>query len=126
MEKKINVVASIGQRIGNLSSISSQTAQIIAKANIFAQVNEHLSINANYNNFGFQTPGYNGIKNVGNDLIINPTYTWSSTNMTNLLSLNYSWSKFDETDYGNNTISSNNCHTALLIYVPSFLNKPNF
>jgi hypothetical protein len=125
-EKKINVVASIGQRFGNFSTISNRTTQIIAKANVFAQFNEHFSVNANYNNFGFQTPGFLGIKNVGNDLTVNPTYTWSSTKMSNLLSLNYSWSKFDETDYGNNTLSNNNSHTALLMYVPSFFNKPRF
>lgn len=125
-KKKMNVVASIGQRIGNFSIVSSRTKQLIAKANVFTQFNEHFSINANYNNFGFRTPGLSGLKNVGNDLAVNPTYTWSTTSMSNMLSLNYSWSKFDETDYGNNTVVNNNSHTALLMYVPSFFSKPNF
>ena len=124
-KKKINEVASIGQRFGNWSNSGNRTRQMIANTNVFKQFNDHLSVNANYNNFGFQTPGLTGIKNVGNDLGINPTYTWNSNTMSNLLSLTYNWSKYDETVFPANTVTSNNSHTAVLLYVPSFLNKPN-
>ena len=124
-KKKINVVASIGQRIGHWSDSANRTKQLIANANVFTQFNEHLSLNANFNNYGFQTPGLLGIKNVGTDLGINPSYTWSTTKMSNLISLSYNWSKYDETEYFTMAITSNNSHTALLMYVPTFFSKPN-
>jgi hypothetical protein len=125
-KKKTNVVASIGQRFGNWSMSASRTTQIIANANVFTQFNDHFSVNANYNNFGFNTPAlFGGIKNVGNDLGINPTYTWTTTKMTNLLSLNYNWSKYTEVILFSPSTTTNNTHTAMLLYAPVFFNKPN-
>jgi hypothetical protein len=124
-KKKMNVVASIGERFGNWSNSSGRTKQIIANTNIFTQFNDHFSVNANYNNFGFQTPGLTGIKNVGNDLGINPSYNWSTNSMSNLLSLTYNWSKYDETVYPANALTSNNSQTAMLMYVPTVFDKPN-
>jgi hypothetical protein len=83
-------------------------------------------MNANYNNFGFRTPGTLGIRNVGHDLGVNPTWNWTTTTMSNLISMTYNWSKYDETDFLSSTTTTNNSHTALLLYVPSFFNKPNF
>ena len=40
-----------------------------------------------------------------------------------LLSLNYNYSKYDERDVITGLITSNNTHTALLTYVPTFLTK---
>ena len=125
-KKKTNVVASIGQRFGNWSVSTSRTTQIIANVNVFTQFNDHFSVNANYNNFGFNTPAlFGGIKNVGTDLGINPTYTWTTTKMTNLLSLNYNWSKYTEVILFPASNTTNNTHTAMLLYAPVFFNKPN-
>ena len=124
-KKKVNVTASIGQRFGNWSTSASRTTQIIANANVFAQFTDNFSVNANYNNFGFNTPiALGGVKNVGNDLGINPTYNWTTNKMSNLLSLTYNWSKYTET-YLSLLPSSNNTHTVMLLYAPSFFNKPN-
>jgi hypothetical protein len=126
-KKKVNVTASLGQRFGNWSTPASRTTQIIANANVFAQFSDNFSVNANYNNFGFSTPsGLGGIKNVGNDLGINPTYTWTTSKMSNLLSLTYNWSKYTETIiFPLTPTTTNNTHTAMLLYAPSFFNKPN-
>lgn len=126
-KKKTNVVASIGQRFGNWSTSASRTSQMIANINVFTQFDDHFSVNANYNNFGFNTPSsLGGIKNVGNDLGINPTCTWSTTKMSNLLSLNYNWSKYTEVViFPSPATTNNNTHTAMLLYAPSFFNKPN-
>lgn len=125
-KNKLNVVATIGQRTGNLSDTANITSQLIANANVFAQISDNFSINTNYNNFGFQTAGLLGVRNVGHDLGFNPTYSWYNTNMSNLLSLTYNWSKYDETAYNNLSITNNNSHTGMLMYVPSFFTKPNF
>jgi hypothetical protein len=123
-KKKMNVTASLGQRFGNWST-ASHTRQIIANTNVFVQFDDHFSVNANYNNFGFNAPTAGGIKNVGNDLGVNPTYTWSTSKMAHLLSLTYNWSKYTETSVASPYITSNNTHTALLLYAPSFFNKPD-
>ena len=87
-------------------------------------------MNINYNNFGFQSVGgINpfGIKNVSNDVGINPTYAWSNTKMSNTLSLSYNYSNYKETliPFGGGAAiaSLNNTHTALLSYIPVYFNR---
>lgn len=119
----------IGQRFTNWSG--TRNKQLIANANMFAQFTEQFSLNATYNNFGFQAPAYGtfmGLKNVSNDLSINPTYTWSNQKMSNMISATYSWSKFDETVLPN-PATTNNTQSVLLLYVPVFYNwklSPDF
>jgi hypothetical protein len=125
-KNKLNFVASIGQRLGNISDSVNHTKQLIANANLFVQMSQHLSLNANYNNFGFQTTGLTGVRNVGHDMGINPTYSWYNTVMSHLLSFTYNWSRYEEALYNSANITANNSHTAMLMYVPSFFSKPDF
>ena len=123
---KMNVVASLGQRVNNVSNTALKAKQFIGNLNWFTQFNEHWNLNVNYNNFGFQSAsGINpyGIKNVSNDLGFNPTYTWSNSKMNNLISLSYNYSKYDERDVYSGLTTSNNTQTALLTYVPTFFEK---
>lgn len=125
-KNKINVVASIGQRVNNVSNTALKARQFIGNLNWFTQFNEHWSLNVNYNNFGFQSAGglnpY-GIKNVSNDMGINPTYNWSNSKMNHLISLSYNYSIYDERDVITGLTTSNNTHMALLTYVPTYLTK---
>ena len=123
---RMNVVASIGQRVNNVSNTALRATQFIGNLNWFTQFNDQWSLNVNYNNFGFQTAsGTNpfGIRNVSNDFGVNPTYTWTNTKMSNLISLNYNYSKYNERDVNTGLTTANNTHTALLTYVPVFLKK---
>lgn len=123
---KMNVVASVGQRVNNVNNNTLKAEQFIANLNWFTQFNEHWNLNVSYNNFGFETPsGINpyGIKNVSNDFGVNPSYTWSNEKVIHLFSLNYNYSKYNERDVITAIITSNNTHTALLTYVPTFLTK---
>lgn len=122
-KKKMNVVASIGERFGNLSHTAGpdRNKQLIANVNVFTQFNDQFSVNASFNNFGFNSPGISGYKSVSNELSVNPVYTWSSNTMANMLSGTYTWSKYDETIL--NVTTNNNTHTALLMYVPTFFNS---
>jgi hypothetical protein len=124
-KKKINVVASIGKRFGNLSRISGPdlTKQIIANVNVFTQFTDQFSLNTSFNNFGFNSPGFTGYKSVSNELSVNPAYSWNTTSMSHLISGTYTWSKYDETTIIPPLTTSNNTHTALLLYVPTFFNK---
>jgi len=123
---KMNVVASAGQRVNNVSNTTLKAKQFIGNLNWFTQFDDHFSLNISFNNFGFQAPGginpY-GIKNVSNDFGVNPTYTWGKDKVIHLLSLNYNYSKYDERDVITGFVTSNNTHTALLTYIPTFLTK---
>ena len=125
-KNKMNIVASLGQRVNNISNTTLKANQFIGNLNWFTQFNNKWSLNVNYNNFGFQTAsGLNpyGIKNVSNDLGFNPAYTWSNSKMMHMLSLNYNYSKYDERDVLTGLTTGNNTHTALLTYVPSYFSK---
>lgn len=123
---KINVVASLGTRINNVSNTSLKTDQFIANVNWFTQFSERFSTNITYNNFGFTSAsGFNpyGIKNVSNDVGVTSTYSWSNTKRMNILTLSYNLSKYDERDVNTGTITSNNTHTVLLTYIPTYFNS---
>jgi len=123
---KMNVVASVGRRVNNVKSTTLRASQFIGNLNWFTQFNDNWSLNVNYNNFGFQSAsGINpfGIRNVSNDLGINPTYNKSTAKMNHLVSLSYNYSKYDERDVITGFTTSNNTHTALLTYVPTYFEK---
>lgn len=129
---KMNVVASIGNRVNNMSNTAGSRAnQFLGNLNWFTQFNDHWSLNVSYNNFGFTSSGVTGttasIKNVSNDLGINPTYNWSNDKMNHMISLSYNYSKYDETytppPLGPTSTTHNNTHTVLLTYVPTYFTK---
>ncbi|NNV55069.1 hypothetical protein [Limnovirga soli] len=123
-KNKMNITASIGQRMNNLSNTTLKSKQLIANVNWFTQFSDHFSVNAFYSNFGFQTSGINGLRNVANDLSINPTYTWTTEKIMHNITGTYSWSKYDErTNYNPLVTTHNNTHTALITYIPTYLNK---
>lgn len=131
-KKTTNVVASIGQRVNNLSNTTTKATQLIANINWFTQFNDKLSLNVNFNNFGFNTNGNTltgipSVKNVSNDIGINPTYTWSNKTMSNTLSFSYNYSSYKETYIPYPILvpvtDQNNTHTVLLSYIPVYFNK---
>ncbi len=125
-KNKMNFVASVGRRVNNVSNTALKAKQFIGNINWFTQFNDNWSLNMNYNNFGFQTAsGINpyGIKNVSNDLGINPTFSWTGKKIIHLLSMSYNYSKYDERDVLTGLTTSNNTHTGLLTYVPTYLEK---
>jgi hypothetical protein len=121
---RMNVTGSIGQRINNRSNTTTKAKQIIASVNWYTQFSDRFNVNVSYNNFGFQTAGPTGLRNVANDLSISPTYHWSNEKMMHLLTLTYSWSKYDERNpfFAFNT-TSNNTNTVLLNYIPTWFQK---
>ena len=125
-KNKMNIVASLGQRVNNVKNTALRAKQFIGNLNWFTQFSESFSLNVNYNNFGFQTAsGLNpfGIKNVSNDLGINPTFTFTGKKIIHLLSISYNYSKYDERDVITGFTTSNNTHTGVLTYVPTYLEK---
>jgi len=123
-KNKMNITASFGERVNNISNNTAKTKQLIANTNWFVQFNDHFSLNANYNNMGFEAFGFFALRNVTNDISISPTINWKSTNIIHTLTGNYSFSKYKETlFFFPFTISDNLSQTALLTYIPSFLQR---
>ncbi|HEX6914541.1 MAG TPA: hypothetical protein VF145_04845, partial [Chitinophagaceae bacterium] len=125
-KNKMNVVASVGQRTNNLSNTALTAKQFLASLNWFIQFTDRFNTNISYNNFGFTAAsGTNpyGLKNVSNDIGMMASYNWSNTNRMNMISINYSYSKYDERDVITGITSSNNTHTVLLSYVPTYLHS---
>ncbi len=123
---RMNVVASVGQRVNNVSNTTLRAKQFLGNLNWFTQFDDHFSLNISYNNFGFQAPGgINpfGIRNISNDLSVNPSVTWSNEKVIHVMSLSYTYSKYDERDVITGNVTSNNTHTFLYTYVPTFLQK---
>jgi hypothetical protein len=126
-KNKINVVASVGQRTNNLSNTTLKSDQFIGNINWFTQFSDNISLNISYNNFGFQagsalTPF--GVKNISNDLGINPSFTWSNSKVVHVLSVSYNYSVYDEKLLtAPFTVTSNKTHTAVLTYVPTIISK---
>ncbi len=131
-KNKTNVVASIGQRINNLSNTTIRATQLIANINWFTQFTDAFSLNVSFNNFGFNTNGSTtsgipSVRNVSNDIGVNPTYTWSNTKMSNTISLSYNYSNYKETYIPYPSLipitDLNKTHTALLSYIPVYFNR---
>ena len=125
-KNKMNIVASAGRRVNNVNNTALKASQFIGNLNWFTQFSDKFSLNVNYNNFGFQAAsGINpyGIKNVSNDFGVNPTFTFTGKKMIHLLSMSYNYSKYDERDVLTGLTTSNNTHTGLLTYVPTYFEK---
>ena len=123
-KNKMNITASLGQRVNNLSSTTLRSKQFIANVNWFTQFSDHFTLNANYNNFGFETTGSTGLRNVANDISVNPTYNWTTTNMLHLITMTYSFSKYaEQLNFFPFTTTLNTTNTILLTYIPTFFKK---
>lgn len=125
-KNKMNITASIGKRINNLSNTGLKASQFLGNVNWFTQFTDRFSLNINYNNFGFQTAsGLNpfGIRNVSNDFSINPGLSWFTTEMSHMLTLNFNFSKYDERDVNTGITTSNNTQSVTLTYIPVYFNK---
>jgi hypothetical protein len=125
-KNKMNIVASLGRRVNNVNNTALKANQFIGNLNWFTQFSDMFGLNVNYNNFGFQAAsGTNpfGIKNVSNDLGINPTFSFTGKKIIHILSMSYNYSRYDERDVITGNTTSNNTHTALLTYVPTYLEK---
>lgn len=121
---RVNLVGSIGLRTNNISDTTLRSDQFIGNINWFTQFTDNFSLNLNYNNFGFNAAsGTNpyGIRNVSNDIGVSPVYTLNTSSIVHLFTLSYNFSKYGERDVITGATTSNNTHTALFSYIPTFL-----
>lgn len=128
-----NINGRIGLRTNNLSDVTTESNQLIVNINTSNQVNDHLTVDVNYNNTGFQagssfTPY--GIKNISNDLTISPSYIFTKKEVTHFMSMSYNFSTYKELLLvAPNTLTENYTHTISFTYIPTYTKrviKPDF
>jgi hypothetical protein len=120
---RMNITASAGTRVNNLSATTLRASQFIGNLNWFSQWNDRFSTNLNYSNFGFSAPsGTNpyGIRNVSNDAGLTGTYIWSNDRMSHLITGSYNFSLYDERDVITGLTTTNQTHSIMLSYVPTY------
>jgi hypothetical protein len=127
---KMILVASGGNRRNNISNPIAANNQIIANANLDYTISDQWTLQASYNNFGFNTQGSTlqnipSPRNVSNDIGAGITYTKLKTKVLHTATVNYNYSKYVESSFIGNTLTQTNnlTHTFLLNYIPSFLTR---
>ncbi len=99
-DNRISLNGSFGIRTNNLYDTTlDKTNRTILNLNVFSQLTEALSVNANYANFGFRnnvTLDTLRIEMINNTVSLSPTYQITSDTRTHVISASVSYSHFDE------------------------------
>lgn len=116
----LSINASLGNRVNNLSGTKGETlSQLIASANINANIIEEFSINGSYSNFGVRNNQTNDtlkIQNVSSSLSIDPTLTLVGESMTHIINAGFSLDQFQDFNVVDGAQSTNDTKTLLANY----------
>ena len=129
IKSKLNFTGSIGQRTNDQSNTTIKSKQFIANTNFSYKFSEQWNITVTYNNTGFRagsSTSLYGVRNVSNNIVVNPAFTFFNKTKTvsHLLSLTWNYSKYKETLLINPyTVTDNNANNITLTYLPTFFNK---
>lgn len=119
----LSINGSIGNRINNLSETKGETLnQLIASANIAANITEEFSINGSYSNFGVRNNNRNDtlrIENVASAFSIDPSYTIVGESLVHVINAGFSKDQFEDFNVFTGALSSNNTTTYLGSYMVS-------
>jgi hypothetical protein len=121
VNNKLNIGASVGKRINNLSGIMASTAtQNIYSINVNGQVTEAFNISAQYSNFGFKNTVTNDtfkIAMVSHSMSITPSYTIIKESSQQIISGIYSRDISIDYNVVSGSLNNNNSQTIMLIYM---------
>ncbi len=99
---KTSINGMFGVRKNNVKNTNIQsTKRIISNINIFSQISEAFSINANYSNFGFNNNEINNlirIEMINNSFSLSPSYKFKSDKINHQINANGSLNIFDQFD----------------------------
>ncbi len=99
-DNRISLNGSFGLRTNNLNNTTlDKTNRTILNLNVFGQITEDLSVNANYANFGFRnnvTLDTLRIEMINNTVTVSPSYQIRTDAHTHVISGSVSYSHFDE------------------------------
>jgi hypothetical protein len=128
LKNKLNFTGSFGVRTNNLqNTLLSSTKRVIANVNLFAQINDKLSINTAYSNFGFNNDASilnQRIELINKSITISPTYTFKTDKYNHLIGANVSLSSFEQFDVVSNAFAKAKNATYTANYSLLFINMP--
>lgn len=127
-DRKVSISGSIGQRTNNLSGTrAAAMSQLLASANISAQINEKISLNTSYSNFGVRNVVENDtlkIENVAQNFNFTPVLILDAADATDIFTLMFSLDNFQDYNVVSGALNDNNTMIAGLTYNRSFKNNP--
>ena len=128
IDSAVTVSGSIGLRTNNLAeSNGATTRQIIAAANIDADITEELRLTTTYSNFGVSTDVTNDtlkVKTVAQAFSIGPTWTVTGVDATHTVMANVAIDNYDDFNAITGVGSSNRTLTLLAAYSVSLTAIP--
>lgn len=103
------------------------TEQLLINANLGLQFSEKLNIEASYSNFGVQNTVVDDtlrVRNVGQNFVITPSYTFGNDTYTSSVVLMGSMDIFRDLNIVSGALNDNDSKIANLTYTLSFKNNP--
>ena len=120
IDSAVSVSGSVGFRTNNLAQSSGATTQqIIASANVDADLAEGLRLTTTYSNFGISTNVTNDtlkVKTVSQAFSIGPVWTIAGTDVTHTITANFALDNYDDLNPITGAASSNRTQTILGSY----------
>ena len=99
---KTSINGMFGIRTNNVQNTNLQsTKRVISNVNVFSQISEAFSINANYSNFGFNNNEINNIirvEMINNSFSLSPSYIFETLTINHQINANGSLTIFDQFD----------------------------
>ncbi|WP_456376399.1 hypothetical protein [Lutibacter sp.] len=99
---KTSINGMFGVRTNNVQNTNLQsTKRVISNINVFSQISDAFSINANYSNFGFNNNEINNIirvEMINNSFSLSPSYNFQSKKISHQINANGSLNIFDQFD----------------------------
>ena len=99
---KTSINGMFGIRTNNVQNTNLQsTKRVISTINVFSQISEAFSINANYSNFGFNNNEINNIirvEMINNSFSLSPSYIFETLTINHQINANGSLTIFDQFD----------------------------
>jgi hypothetical protein len=99
---KTSINGMFGVRTNNVQNTNLQsTKRVISNVNVFSQISDAFSINANYSNFGFNNNEINNIirvEMINNSFSLSPSYNFESEKIMHQINANGSLNLFDQFD----------------------------
>jgi hypothetical protein len=125
---KTSINGMFGIRKNNVKDTNLQsTKRVISNINVFSQISESFSINANYSNFGFNNNEINNVirvEMINNSFSLAPSYKFKSEKINHQINVNGSLNIFDQFDAISNSFVATKSKNLSLNYNLMFKEMP--
>lgn len=123
-ENKLGIAGTFGHRTNNLTETKGATTrQILAAANVDAQLTGELTLAAGYTNFGITTDVTNDtfkVRSIAQSFNVTPTYTLPGDDLTHTITASYALDDYDDLNPITGAESSNRTQTLMGTYIAAF------